>query len=171
MKIIVQPEYKLTSGQITYFESYMQITTPKHQKRYKNYYGSCFLIDESGELQNSMQNLETRKKLVTLFNLEAKEVLNVDRLPKANKFGTNIIYFESENDQENNLTSVYKAIDMIIPALHDFCAKYKTICLVSSHIEEYTPDLTEIDEPHIHILFVKTSNIRGYDKLTDFLTE
>ena len=98
MKIIVQPEYKLTSGQITYFESYMQITTPKHQKRYKNYYGSCFLIDESGELQNSMQNLETRKKLVTLFNLEAKEVLNVDRLPKANKFGTNIIYFESEND-------------------------------------------------------------------------
>lgn len=66
MKIIVQPEYKLTSGQITYFESYMQITTPKHQKRYKNYYGSCFLIDESGELQNSMQNLETRKKLVTL---------------------------------------------------------------------------------------------------------
>lgn len=108
---------------------------------------------------------------VRSFNLEAKEVLDVDRLPKANKFGTNIIYFESENDQENNLTSVYKAIDMIIPALHDFCAKYKTICLVSSHIEEYTPDLTEIDEPHIHILFVKTSNLKGYDKLTDFLIE
>lgn len=171
MQSIVYHGYDLSS-RIEYFEGYMQITTKRFQKRYKNYYGKSYLVAPDNHLFSvEMNNEPERKALLSTYNKLIKVSYGLTSLPPAEDFSTNIVYFSADNEKEDTLASYEAAIEMTVDILRGFANKYQTMCLISSHIEEYTSDLSSVDCPHIHVLFLVTDLMRDKDELYRYLTK
>ena len=171
MEVIIM-QYQITNayplkGIITYFEAYMQITTSHYLKRYRHIYGDNWLIVDNKAYHFPMQHLSIRKQVLALFNKLAKQQKKTNEVPPAEDFATNIIYLKPEQPNEMIINHMRQNIASLVHTLRIYCHQEHTVMLIASHLEEYDEDGYDIDQPHVHILFVKTSG--SDDQLTEYL--
>lgn len=160
--------YPQLVGSIIYFERYMMVTTPTLINRFKRLDGNFWIVSNGSAMGQPMKTLRYRKAGLIEFNHLLEAIDGKGDLTKIDHFGTGLIEFKPESKHEDNLHHLKACSDNMMDFIADFCLKYQTIALVASHFAEYDPktnDNHHLDIPHMHVLYLKNSDMQHSDQL------
>lgn len=163
VEIHIGDDYRIENV-ITFFESYMFVTTDKWIKQHKNpIEGEITIVDKDGKEKISpMEDLNLRKELLTKFNKSFKT--KNPKFPSSFNTGVFVLEFINPNDVYFN-SPIWKQAYInkyifIRDTLINWAKEEEQVIAIVTHFEQYK----NIDgkmyfrPPHIHVIYTKENS-------------